>query len=100
IWAFNRRDCKRDVDVPAVFSHAHGFVVFHALAGSQTRQNGGLFVLVTWGDQDSDWFADYLIGGVPEDAFRTLVPTCDDAFERLADNRVIGRLDQRDRKDV
>jgi hypothetical protein len=69
--------------------------VFDALSGSESRENGGFFVLVAWRNKDGDWFPDYFISGVPEDSFCAFVPTGDDAVERFADDGVVGGLDER-----
>ncbi len=49
---------------------------------------------MTFGDEDRDWLADYLVRSVAENALRALVPTRDDAIKGLADNRVVSGFDQ------
>src|ERR1043166_357801 len=87
------RDGERDVYEAAVLAHALRLVVLDALAGPQAREDGWLFVRVVVGDEDGDWLADDLFGGVAEDALRALVPARDDAVQGLADDGVVRRLD-------
>src|SRR5215213_1746595 len=94
IRPFDRRDCQRNVEQPAVFSHAYGFVVLDANAGAESRQDRRLFVEMTFRDQHRDGLADYFISGVAEDALRSGVPARNDALERLADDCVIRGFDQ------
>ena len=47
-----------------------------------------------------DRLADHLLGAVAEDALGALVPARDDAGERLADDGIVGRVDDRGRVGV
>jgi hypothetical protein len=69
--------------------------VLDALARSQPGQEGRLLALPLLRDQYRDGLADRLVGGVAEDSLGPLVPARDDAFERLADDGVVGALDNR-----
>ncbi len=93
VRAPDRRDSQRNVDQPAIFSHAHGFVVLDTFARPESGEDCRLFIFMIFGDEDRDWFADYFVGGVTKDALRTVVPTRDDALECLADDRVVGGFD-------
>jgi hypothetical protein len=87
------RDRQRDVYERAVLAAADGLVVLDALARADAREDGRLLVDVVFGEEGGDGLADDLLGRVAEDALGPLVPTGDDAFERLADDGVVGRLD-------
>jgi hypothetical protein len=67
--------------------------VVDALALPDPPEDGRLLVQMIRRDENRDGLADGLVGGVAEDALGPLVPAHDDAFERLADDGVVGRLD-------
>src|SRR5205085_12085565 len=86
---------ERDVYGRAVLAHAHRLVVLDALAALEPRDDGRLLVGVVFGDEDGDGLPDRLLRRVAEDALGPPVPTRDDPFERLADDGVVRRLDDR-----
>jgi len=87
------RDRERDVDARPVLADADGLVVLDALAADEAREDGRLLVGVVFGDEDGDGPADDLVGRVAEDVLGRAVPARDAAVERLADDGVLGRLD-------
>src|SRR5260370_491485 len=89
---FDRRDGQRDVYQTPVLTLADGFVMFDALAPSNAFNNHRLFVLPFWRDQYPHGFADNLLGLVSEESLGCAVPAGDSAVEVLADNCVVGRL--------
>lgn len=54
-----------------------------------------LFVEAVFGNENGDGFADYLGGGVAKDRLSARVPARDHTVEILADDGVIGGLDNR-----
>ena len=64
-----------------------------ALAATNASDDAGLFVPTIAGDDQSDVLADGFFGEVAENAFGALVPTGDDAVEGLADNGIVGGVD-------
>src|SRR5260370_981768 len=89
---FDRRDGQRDVYQTPVLTLADGFVMFDALAAPNALDDRFLFVLVFWRDQNLDVLANYLFGHVAKDSLGRAVPGDDSAIEVLADNCVVGRL--------
>src|SRR5690349_23778242 len=69
-----------------------------ALALDDPRDDIVLFVLQLRGNDDSDRLADDFVSGVSEQALGTAVPRLDAAVERFADDRVVGRFDDRRKK--
>src|SRR4051794_19046910 len=63
------------------------------LAGTDSRQYLWLLVLAVVRDQNIDRAPDHFSGRIAEDPLRARVPGQDDAFEILADDRVVRRLD-------
>jgi hypothetical protein len=66
--------------------------VIDALASQESSDNGGLFVMKLGWNQPIDALANDFVGVITEHAACAFVPTANDAIERLADDRVIGRL--------
>ena len=89
------RDGERDIDERAVLTAAHRLVVLDTLARSDARQDAGFLVLMVFGDEDSYVFADHLFGLITEDAPRAAVPARDMSVERLGDDGVVSRVDDR-----
>ena len=52
-------------------------------------------VAMAWNREPQDRLSDHLVGRVSEYAFRGFVPACDDAFQVIADDRVVGGRDDR-----
>src|SRR5689334_5763111 len=63
------------------------------IATPQSREDLGLLAQAVRRDEDGDGVADGFGGAVAEDPLGPLVPSADDALERLADDRVVRRLD-------
>src|SRR5258706_275678 len=89
---FDRRDGQRDVYQTPVLTLADGFVMFDALAPSKALDDRFLFFLLFWRDQNPDVFPDNLFGLVSKESLGCSVPAGDSAVEVLADNCVVGRL--------
>ena len=91
----DRRDGQRDEDRPAVASNALGFEVLDPPALFQAGDDV-IFLGETVGrDDQRDVAADRLGRAIPEQALGAGVPALNDAIERLADDRVVRRLDDR-----
>ena len=86
-------DRQRDVEPPAVLGHPDGLEVLDPLPAAEPLQDRGLLVLPLRRDDQGDRPADGLLGRVAEQPLGPGVPDRDDAVERLADDGVLGRLD-------
>src|SRR5690348_16150024 len=84
------RDGERYADLLAAARDARRLIVLDALATSEPSDDLGLLAVQLARNERQNRFADDLLRGVPEEAFRGRVPRRDDAVERLADDRVIG----------
>ena len=91
----DRRDRERDVDAPAVLREPHGLEVTDALARAQPRQDHLLLARALRRNDHEDRLADRLVGGIAEQPLGALVPGEDPTVQRLADDRVVGRIDDR-----
>src|SRR4051812_1897529 len=91
----HRGDGERDIDEGTVFALTDGMEVVDALAAAEALDDAGFFVPALTRDDEGDVLADRLIGAVSEHVFRTLIPTADDAVEGLADDGVVGGIDDR-----
>jgi len=69
------------------------FVVIDGLAAPDARQYSRLFVHAIPRDQDGHRLADGFLGRIAEHPLGAAIPGLDDAVEILADNGVVGRLD-------
>ncbi len=76
-----------------VFGYAHGFEMLDVLSVTDTLQYLRDFVLVIVGRQQRDRPADYLFSRVAVNMFRAFVPVGNDAVQILADDRVLGGID-------
>src|SRR5580658_9621451 len=65
----------------------------YTLSSSDTRQNGTLFILPLFWNDNCDRLTNGLVGRVAKDAFRAPVPACDNAIEVFANNSVVAGLD-------
>lgn len=74
---------------------AHGFDVAESLAARDPGQEVILFGRAVRRYQAANRAPDHFVGRVTEDLFRGLVPGRDDARQRLADDAVVGRFDDR-----
>jgi GAF domain-containing protein/PAS domain-containing protein len=91
----DRGDRHRDVDPPPVLADPHGLVVVDALASPQPGEDVRLLVRTVGRDEHGDGPPDRLGGRVAEEPFRPPVPGPDDPVELLADDGVVGRIDDR-----
>ena len=89
----DRGDGQRDVEPAAVLARPHRLEVLDPLAAAEPVQDVALLVQPLGRDDQGDRPADGLGGGVAEEPLGPGVPRPDDAVERLADDRVVGRLD-------
>ena len=65
----------------------------NSFAFTEPPKNYRFFVATLWGNNYLNRLADYLLIAVTEHSFSTLVPTCDQTVEILADDSIVGRLD-------
>ncbi len=82
-----------DFDFFPGFGDAGGFIMLEALAGAEFGEDLVLLVLKVCGDEAENGLADDFFGGVAEHALRAVVPGADDAVEVLADDGVVGGID-------
>ena len=75
--------------------HALGLEMVDAPPGPQARDDLVLLAEALGRDHQRDVAADRLLGGVAEQPLGGRVPALDRAVERLADDRVVGRFDDR-----
>ena len=88
-----RGDGQGDVEPAAVLGHPHRLEVLDPLPAAEPRQDlallvrrsGGMIRVIGWPTASS--------ARVAEEPLGPGVPRADDAVERLADDRVVGRLD-------
>jgi hypothetical protein len=69
--------------------------VLYALAGGDPLQDHILLVLSIGRNQASDRLADHLVRGIAEQSLCRCVPARDDALERLGDDCIRRRVDDR-----
>jgi hypothetical protein len=93
VRVLDRRNRQRNVQAAAVFRHAHGFVVLDPFSAAQPSQNVIFFRLALGGNQPTNRLSDDFLGGIPEHSFGGGVPTGNDAVQRFADDRIVGRRD-------
>ncbi len=79
----------------AILAPPYRVVVVDLRADTDLREHHVLFALKVLGDEHANGTADRLIGAIAEHAFRGLVPRGDDAVQILADDGIVGRLDDR-----
>ena len=89
------RDRERHEDAPAVGPHPLGLEMVDPSPGLQAGDDLVLLRDAIGRDDERDVAADGLCGGVAEEALGGGVPALDDAVERLADDGVVGRFDDR-----
>ena len=77
----------------SILAAADGLEVVEAIAAANAGQRLVFLGLAILRDQPPDRRADHLGGGVAEHPLGRLVPGLDDAVEVLADDRVVGGLD-------
>src|SRR5262249_15121417 len=86
---------ERYVQKAPVFVPTHSLVMIDAFADHNPGQNTRLLVLAARRKQDRHRAADRLLGGVTEQTFCAGIPGLDYAIQILADDRVVGVLDDR-----
>ena len=87
------RNGERDVEQLAVFAAPEGFEVFDAFAGGDFAEDLGLFGLKLGRDEHEDGLADDLVRLIAEEPGGSGIPTGDDTLEILADDGVVGGVD-------
>ncbi len=88
-----RRNVDRQVDQPTVLASPDGFELLDPFPCSDARQDRWLLVRPILGNDRPHGFADHFFGGVAQKALCCGIPAFDDSGERLADDDVVGRLD-------
>ena len=91
----DRRDRHRDRDPLAILRHARGPVVLDAFAAAEPVQDLRQLVGALRGDDDGDRPTDRLVRRVAVEPLGPRVPAHDRPVERLADDRVVRRVDDR-----
>jgi hypothetical protein len=91
----NRRDGQGHVDQASVLGDPDGFVMLDPLARSQPAEDDIFFAVALGRNQHRHGASDGLVRRVAEQSLGPLVPGDDPAFERLADDRIVGRFDDR-----
>ncbi len=91
----DRRDGQAHVDPAAALGEARRLEVADALPVVQPDQDAGQLVAALRRHDQGDGAADRLLGAVAVEALRGRVPADDAALEGAADDRVLGRLDDR-----
>jgi hypothetical protein len=81
-------------DYPSIFALTPSFEMLHPFALLQPGRNLGFFVRAIRRQQLADRLPDHLVGRIPKDSLRSLVPAHDRAVI-FADDGVIRRIDDR-----
>jgi hypothetical protein len=89
----DRRHGKRDRHEPAVLRPSFRLVTVDAFAAADAVQNRGRFVRTAGRRQYRHRPPDGLFGCVTEHALSAAVPAADNAVQILADDGIVGRLD-------
>jgi hypothetical protein len=90
-----RRHGERNGEPPPVLRLPHGLEVVDGLAAAKAGEHVVLFGAPLGGNDERDVTADRFGGGVAEHPLGRSIPGDDDAVERLAHDRVIGRVHDR-----
>ena len=88
----NRRDGDRDIDLAPVFANTHRLEVLYPFAAPNFFQNDGLFPQPLRRQQPQNGLANHLGGRVAKHAFGSRVPTGNDTVQRLADDGLVGGM--------
>ena len=83
----------RDIDQAPILSPPLGFRALDANPVTDLVQDFRLLLLPARRDQHQDRAADRLVAAIAEDPLRRLVPARDGPVQVLADNRIVGRVD-------
>lgn len=95
LGVFERGDGQGKFQQRAIFSPAHGFEVIDALSSPESRDNLDFFLAAIERDNQRDRPSHRFGRRVAEHSFRGLIPTRDGAIEILADDCVVGGVDDR-----
>lgn len=87
------RHGQRNIKQTSILALANRFIVVDPLAAPDPLENCRFLAPAFRGDQDGDWLADHLFSQIAEQALRAAIPGRDVAFEILAQDRIIGGLD-------
>ena len=88
-----REHTQRNIDKAPIFSNSYRFKVLDALAAAETCKDlRQLLGSVGWG-QDGNRLTQNFGGRIAIELLCAFVPARDNAFQGLANDRVIGRLD-------
>jgi len=90
-----RRDRLGHIDPPPILRHPHGVIVIDPLAPPEPLEDPRQLAVELLRDDEPDRPPDDFPGRVPVEPLGAAVPARDDAFERLADDRVVRGLDDR-----
>ena len=83
----------RQRNLGSVPSQANRLVVVYAVARCDAADEDALLVQPIRRNEDRDGPSKRLLGRVSKETLCGVIPTCDRAVERLADDGVVGRLD-------
>ena len=92
-FVHQRRDGQCHVDLFPVFPQADCFALGNLLSPRELRENVHQLVGVVGRDQHGDGLADRFLGGIAVELLGPVVPTEDDPFEGLGDDRIFRRFD-------
>src|SRR5262245_47449518 len=90
---FDRRDGQRNHNQSAILALANRFIMFDMLSASNTLKNDTFLFASVCRNQNRDRSADRLFCGIAEHSLCAPVPTCNDAIQSLAYDRVMTGLD-------
>ena len=91
----DRRDRERHFEQPPVLRESDRLVVLDVVAPAEPGQDLVLLGLALVRDQQPDAPAHHLVGRVAEDPLRARIPAADRPIQRLAQDRVRGRVHDR-----
>jgi hypothetical protein len=91
----SRSGDERDFYQAPILAAPDRFIVAHALAAAQPRQDRCLFILPIVRQEKHDRLSDDLGGAIAEQQFRPPVPARDGSIQILRQNGVVGGFDDR-----
>src|SRR6185503_6990754 len=91
----DRRYRERHQNLLPVFPDAHGFEMVDACASLQGGDDVILFGDAIGWDDERNVAADRLVAGVAEQTLGGRIPALNGSIQRLADDRIVGRFDDR-----
>ena len=89
----DRGDCHRNIDPFPVLAQADSLIVIDGFSAPDALEDRRFLVGHVRRDENGNGFAHHVVTGVAEQAFRPLVPGGDDTVERLADDGILGGLE-------